>query len=216
MEHLKDFIDFFLHLDDHLQRIISEYGTTTYIILFAIIFIETGLVVMPLLPGDSLLFAAGTFAAVGSLNIYWLIFLLFIAAVLGDTVNYFLGKTIGLKALHWKIAGRQIVKQEYLDKTHGFYEKYGAKTIVIARFVPIVRTFAPFVAGIGEMSYGKFISYNVIGGAVWVAGLTLLGYFFGNIPIVKKNFETVILAIIFISVLPMIVELARHWRGKRK
>jgi membrane-associated protein len=171
---------------------------------------------MPLLPGDSLLFAAGTFAAIGSLNIYWLIILLFIAAVLGDTVNYYLGKTIGLKVLHWKIAGRQIVKQEYLDKTHGFYEKYGAKTIVIARFVPIVRTFAPFVAGIGEMSYGKFISYNVIGGAVWVVGLTLLGYFFGNIPIVKKNFETVILAIIFISVLPMIVEFVRHWWGNRK
>lgn len=216
MEHLKDFIDFFLRLDDHLQRIISEYGTTTYIILFAIIFVETGLVVMPLLPGDSLLFAAGTFAAVGSLNVYVLIVLLFIAAVLGDTLNYYLGKTIGLKVLHWKIAGRQIVKQEYLDKTHSFYEKYGAKTIVIARFVPIVRTFAPFVAGIGEMSYGKFISYNIIGGAVWVVGLTLLGYFFGNIPIVKKNFETVILAIIFISVLPMIVEFVRHWWGNRK
>lgn len=215
MEPLKDFIDFFLHLDDHLQKIISEYGTTTYAILFVIIFVETGLVVMPLLPGDSLLFAAGTFAAVGSLNIYVLIILLFIAAVLGDTVNYYFGKTIGLKVLHWKIGGRQLVKQAYLDKTHQFYEKYGAKTIVIARFVPIVRTFAPFVAGIGEMSYGKFISYNIIGGALWVVGLTLLGYFFGNIPIVKRNFETVILAIIFISVLPMIVEFVKQWRGKQ-
>ena len=215
MEHLKHFLDFFLHLDAHLERIINEYHNTTYIILFAIIFIETGLVVMPLLPGDSLLFAAGTFAALGSLNIYYLILLLFVAAVLGDTVNYYLGKTIGLKALQWKISGRQLVKQEYIDKTHGFYEKYGPKTIIIARFVPIVRTFAPFVAGIGEMSYGKFISYNIIGGFIWVTGLCLLGYFFGNIPVVKRNFETVILAIIFISVLPMLIEAARHWFGKK-
>ncbi|HXH18268.1 MAG TPA: DedA family protein [Chitinophagales bacterium] len=216
MEYLKDLIDLFLHLDDHLHRIISEYGTTTYVILFVIIFVETGLVIMPLLPGDSLLFAAGTFAALGSLNIYSLIILLFIAAVLGDTVNYYFGKTIGLKVLHWKIGGRQMVRQEYLDKTHRFYEKYGAKTIVIARFVPIVRTFAPFVAGIGEMSYGKFISYNIIGGFVWVTGLTLMGYFFGNIPIVKRNFETVILAIIFISVLPMIVEFLKHRFRKKE
>lgn len=215
MEHLKDFVDFFLHLDQHLQRIINDYGTATYVILFAIIFIETGLVVMPLLPGDSLLFAAGTFAALGSLNIYLLIGLLFVAAVLGDTLNYIIGKRIGLKALQWQIGGRQLVKQEYIDKTHGFYEKYGAKTIIIARFVPIVRTFAPFVAGIGEMNYGKFISYNIVGGAVWVLGLTLLGYFFGNIPIVKKNFETVILAIIFISVLPMLIEAIRHWTAKK-
>ncbi|MDZ4846469.1 MAG: DedA family protein [Chitinophagales bacterium] len=215
MEYLKDFLDFFLHLDDHLQRIISEYGTTTYVILFAIIFVETGLVVMPLLPGDSLLFAAGTFAALGSLNIYVLIGLLFIAAVLGDTLNYILGKKIGLKVLQWRLGGRQLVKQEYIDKTHSFYEKYGAKTIIIARFVPIVRTFAPFVAGIGDMNYGKFISYNIIGGAVWVLGLTLLGYFFGNIPIVKRNFETVILAIIFISVLPMVIEMVRHWTAKK-
>jgi len=216
MEYIKDFLDFLLHLDDYMQQIIANHGNTTYLILFAIIFIETGLVIWPLLPGDSLLFAAGTFAAVGSLNIYVLIVLLFIAAVLGDTVNYYFGKTIGLKVLHWKIAGRQIVKQEYLDKTHAFYEKYGAKTIVIARFVPIVRTFAPFVAGIGEMSYGKFLSYNVIGGGLWVVGLTLLGYFFGNIPIVKRNFETVILAIIFLSILPMIVEFLRHWLANRK
>lgn len=215
MEYLKDFLDFFLHLDEHLQRIISEYGTTTYAILFTIIFVETGLVVMPLLPGDSLLFAAGTFAALGSLNIYLLIGLLFIAAVLGDTLNYVMGKRIGLKVLQWRIGGRQLVKQEYIDKTHSFYEKYGAKTIIIARFVPIVRTFAPFVAGIGEMNYGKFISYNIIGGAVWVGGLTLLGYFFGNIPIVKRNFETVILAIIFLSVLPMLIEAVRHWTAKK-
>lgn len=216
MEYLKDFIDFFLHLDDHLQRIIEQYGTTTYIILFAIIFVETGLVIMPLLPGDSLLFAAGTFAALGSLNLYVLLVLLFVAAVLGDTLNYTLGKKIGLKVLQWRIGGRQIVKQEYIDKTHSFYEKYGPKTIIIARFVPIVRTFAPFVAGIGDMNYGKFISYNIIGGFIWVFSLTLLGYFFGNIPWVKENFETVVLAIIFISVLPMIVEAVKHWMSKKE
>ncbi len=215
MEYLKDFLDFFLHLDDKLQEIISTYGTTTYVILFAIIFVETGLVIMPLLPGDSLLFAAGAFAYKGSLNLYLLLGLLFVAAVLGDTVNYFFGKTVGLKVLQWKIGNRQLVKQEYIDKTHKFYEKYGAKTIIIARFVPIVRTFAPFVAGIGEMNYGKFISYNVIGGFIWVFGLTLLGYYFGTIPFVEKNFEIVILAIIFISVLPMIIEFVRHWFGQR-
>ncbi|GIV34982.1 MAG: membrane protein [Chitinophagales bacterium] len=211
MEHLKTVLDFFIHLDDHLSSIISTYGTTTYIILFAIIFIETGLVIMPLLPGDSLLFAAGAFAYKGSLNIYVLLISLFVAAVLGDSLNYYLGKNFGLKVLRWKIGNRQLVRQEYLDKTHRFYEKYGAKTIIIARFVPIVRTFAPFVAGIGEMHYGKFLSYNVIGGFIWVFGLTLLGYFFGTIPIVEKHFELVILGIIFISVLPMIVEFVRHW-----
>lgn len=172
---------------------------------------------MPLLPGDSLLFVAGAFTARpdSPLNIYFLIGLLFVAAVLGDTVNYFLGKKIGLKVLQWRIRGRQLVKQEYIDKTHSFYEKYGPKTIILARFVPIVRTFAPFVAGIGDMNYGKFISYNIIGGFIWVVGLSLLGYFFGNIEIVKKHFELVILGIVFISILPMIIELVRAQMKKK-
>lgn len=210
MEVIKDFIDFFLHLDDHLKLMIEQYGTTTYIILFLIIFVETGLVIMPLLPGDSLLFAAGSFAGMGMLNMAYLMILLFIAAVLGDTLNYYLGKTIGLKVLKWKLGSNQLVKQKYIDQTHEFYEKYGAKTIIIARFVPIVRTFAPFVAGIGEMNYKKFISYNIIGGAVWVSGLLLLGYLFGGLEFVKNNFETVIFGIIFISILPIIFELLKQ------
>lgn len=213
---MSDFLDFFLHLDDKLQAIISDYGTTTYVILFLIIFVETGLVVWPFLPGDSLLFAAGTFAAVGALNIAILILVLFIAAFLGDTVNYLIGKYLGLRMLKIKRkSGKQLVKQEYIDKTHEFYDKHGPKTIILARFVPIVRTFAPFVAGIGEMHYGKFISYNIIGGAIWVVGLSLLGFFFGNIPIVRENFEIVILLIIFVSVLPIIIEFIKHRRRKK-
>lgn len=210
MEYIKSFIDIFIHLDEHLKIIIEKYGTTTYIILFLIIFIETGLIIMPFLPGDSLLFAAGSFAGLGMLNLAYLMILLFIAAVLGDTVNYFCGKKIGLRALKWKIGDRQLVKQKHIDQTHAFYEKYGSKTIIIARFVPIVRTFAPFVAGIGEMNYRKFIIYNVVGGFIWVTGLLSLGYFFGGLEIVKNNFETVIFAIIFISILPIIVELIKH------
>lgn len=215
MESFKEILDFFLHLDDVLGNIIKQYGTTTYVILFLIIFVETGLVIWPFLPGDSLLFAAGSFAAIGSLNIWWVIILLFIAAVLGDTLNYYIGKNMGLKVLKWKFRGKPIVKQEYIDKTHEFYEKHGPKTIILARFVPIVRTFAPFVAGIGEMSYSKFISYNIIGGAIWVVSLSLLGFFFGQIPIIKNNFETVILGIILISVLPMVIELAKHQFQKK-
>jgi membrane-associated protein len=213
---MSDFLDFFLHLDDKLHAIIGEYGTTTYVILFLIIFVETGLVIWPFLPGDSLLFAAGAFAGAGSLNIAIIIVSLFIAAFLGDTVNYFIGKKLGLRILQKKLkSGKQLVKQEYIDKTHEFYDKHGPKTIILARFVPIVRTFAPFVAGIGEMNYGKFISYNIIGGAIWVTGLSLLGFFFGNIPIVKENFEMVILGIIFVSVLPIIIEFIRHRRKKK-
>lgn len=210
MELAREFLDFFLHLDDHLKTMIEEYGTATYIILFLIIFVETGLVVMPLLPGDSLLFAAGSFAGMGMLNLAFLMVLLFIAAVLGDTVNYYFGKKIGLRVLKWNIRGRQLVKQQYIDKTHAFYEKYGAKTIIIARFVPIVRTFAPFVAGIGEMRYRQFISFNIIGGAIWVFSLLLLGYFFGELEFVKNNFETVIFAIIIISLLPIFIEYFRY------
>jgi membrane-associated protein len=213
---MSDFLDFFLHLDDKLHSIIGEYGTTTYVILFLIILVETGLVIWPFLPGDSLLFAAGAFAGAGSLNIAIIIISLFIAAFLGDTMNYFIGKKLGLRILQKKLrSGKQLVKQEYIDKTHEFYDKHGPKTIILARFVPIVRTFAPFVAGIGEMNYGKFISYNIIGGAIWVTGLSLLGYFFGNIPIVKENFEMVILGIIFVSILPIIIEFIRHRRKKK-
>jgi membrane-associated protein len=213
---LKDFLDFFLHLDTHLFALIQDYGMWIYGILFLIIFVETGLVVMPLLPGDSLLFAAGTFCAgvvnngeTAELNLLLLLGLLIVAAILGDGLNYYLGKTIGLKALTWKIGNRQIVQQKYIDQTQAFFEKHGSKTIIIARFVPIVRTFAPFVAGIGNMSYRNFFRYNVIGGIAWVTGLTLLGYFFGNLEFVRKNFEIVIFGIIGISLLPMIIEILR-------
>jgi membrane-associated protein len=206
MELLKDFIDIFLHLDKHLSDIISTYGTTTYAILFAIIFVETGLIIMPFLPGDSLLFVAGYFAAQGSLNISLLCILLFIAAFIGDTLNYSVGKYAGMKVLNWNLP---FVKQEYFDKTHAFFEKHGPKTIIFARFIPIVRTFAPFVAGAGKMDYKTFITYNIIGGAVWVVLLLFAGYYFGDIPIVKKNFELVIFGIIFISILPPIIEFIR-------
>ena len=217
MELIKSLLDFILHLDKHLFDLILNYGVWIYAILFLIIFVETGLVVMPLLPGDSLLFAAGTFCAgvvnetggKAELNLWIVLALLIIAAILGDGLNYFFGKTIGLKVLSWKIKGRQIVQQKYIDQTHAFYEIHGPKTIIIARFVPIVRTFAPFVAGIGEMSYGKFIRFNIIGGIAWVIGLTLLGYFFGNLPFVQKNFESVIFGIIGLSILPMIIEILR-------
>jgi membrane-associated protein len=213
MEVIKGLIDFILHLDVHLFALIQDYGIWIYLILFLIIFVETGLVIMPLLPGDSLLFAAGTFCAgvvndageTADLNLWIVLGLLIVAAIIGDGLNYFFGKTIGLKVLKWRIRGKQLVKQKYIDQTHAFYEKHGSKTIIIARFVPIVRTFAPFVAGIGQMNYGRFLQYNIIGGVTWVVSLTLLGYFFGNLPFVQENFETVIFGIIFLSILPMIV-----------
>ena len=201
MEFLKGLLDLFLHLDEYLAQIITDYGMWTYGILFAVIFVETGLVIMPFLPGDSLLFAAGTFAALGSLNIWALIGLLIAAAFLGDTVNYSIGHYLGDRAYNIKW-----IKREYLDKTHAFFEKHGGKAIFLARFVPIVRTFAPFVAGIGKMSYGYFITYNIVGGVTWVLLFTLAGYLFGNIPFVKENFEYVIIVIILISVLPMVYE----------
>ncbi|HEX2992841.1 MAG TPA: DedA family protein [Anaerolineales bacterium] len=201
MEQIKFLIDLFLHLDEYMAGIIQQYGTWTYAILFGVIFMETGFVVTPFLPGDSLLFAAGTFAGLGSLNIWLLIFLLIIAAILGDTVNYWIGHYMGDRAYNVKW-----IKKEYLDRTHAFFEKHGGKTIFLARFVPIVRTFAPFVAGMGRMSYGYFFSYNVFGGIVWVLTFTLLGYFFGNLDFVKRNFELVIIAIILISVLPAVYE----------
>jgi membrane-associated protein len=217
MELIKSFLDFFLQLDENLFTMIQDYGIWIYAILFLIIFVETGLVVVPFLPGDSLLFAAGTFCAgvvneagqKAELNLWLILFLLIVAAILGDGLNYYLGKTIGLKVLTWKIRGHQIVKQKYIDQTHVFYEKHGSKTIIIARFVPIVRTFAPFVAGIGKMTYAKFLRFNIIGGVVWVTGLTLVGYFFGNLPFVQDNFEIVIFGIIGLSLLPMLYEFIR-------
>ena len=209
MSFLKSMIDIFLHLDRYLASIITQYGTWTYAMLFFVIFMETGFVVTPFLPGDSLLFAAGTFAALKSLNLWYVLALLMVAAVGGDTVNYWIGHFLGDRAYNVKW-----IKREYLDRTHAFFEKHGGKTIFLARFVPIVRTFAPFVAGMGRMSYGYFFSYNVFGGITWVALFTLAGYFFGNIPFVKNNFEFVIIAIILISILPMIWEAIKAKREK--
>jgi membrane-associated protein len=192
-----------LHLDKYLNIIIQNYGMGTYIFLFIIIFCETGLVVTPFLPGDSILFAAGAFASLGSLNIVLLFITMAIAAVLGDTVNYLIGKTLGSKLYHKDNV--KLIKKEYLDKTRMFYERHGGKTIIIARFIPIIRTFAPFVAGIGEMRYLRFISYNVIGGITWVGLFTFMGYYFGKLPAVKSNFTFVIFAIIFISILPGLI-----------
>lgn len=211
MDFLKNLLDIFLRLDKYLADIIVQYGAWTYGILFLVIFMETGFVVTPFLPGDSLLFAAGTFAALGSLNIWLLLGLLMIAAVGGDTVNYWIGHYLGDRAYNVKW-----IKREYLDRTHAFFEKHGGKTIFLARFVPIVRTFAPFVAGMGRMSYGYFFSYNVFGGITWVALFTLAGYFFGNIPFIKNNFEFVIIAIILISILPMVWEAIKARREKTK
>lgn len=210
MELLAAFIDFFLHLDRHLSVIIQDYGVWTYAILFLIIFCETGLVVTPILPGDSLLFAVGSFAAIGALDVSIVLITLTVAAILGDTVNYAVGHFMGPKVFLKKDS--RIFRKEYLDKTHRFYERYGGKTIIFARFVPIVRTFAPFVAGVGSMSYSRFIAFNIVGGVAWIAAFILAGYFFGAIPMVKKNFTMVIFAIIFLSVLPGVIEYLRHRR----
>lgn len=200
-------IDFFLHLDQHLERITSDYGVWTYLILFLIIFCETGLVVTPLLPGDSLLFAAGAIAALGGLNVFWLFIILTAAAIIGDTVNYWAGHYVGPKIFYKEDV--RFLNKKHLQKTHEFYEKYGGKTIILARFIPIIRTFAPFVAGIGSMTYGRFILYNVVGAILWVGICVAAGYLFGNLDIVKNNFSLVILAIIFVSILPIIVEFVR-------
>lgn len=204
---INNLIDFILHLDKYLNLIIQNFGVLTYFILFLIIFAETGLVAAPFLPGDSLLFAAGTFAAVGSLNVLWLFAILTAAAILGDSLNYAIGKFIGPKMFK---EHSRFLKKEYLDKTHKFYEKYGKKTIVFARFVPIVRTFAPFLAGLGKMSYAHFLFYNIFGGILWVGLFIFGGYFFGNIPIVKENFTIVIFIIIIVSFLPMLIEIYKH------
>lgn len=213
LEFFTQALDFFRHLDVHLENIMREYELATYLILALIIFCETGLVVTPFLPGDSLLFAAGAITAkTGILSVWILIPLLFLAAILGDNTNYFFGKFLGDKVFtkdYW------FLKRKYIDQTHEFYEKHGGRTLIMARFVPIVRTFAPFVAGVGKMEYRKFIGYCLAGGILWVSSLTLAGYFFGQIPIVKDNFEVVVLGIIGISVLPILIEVLRAKFGKK-
>ncbi len=211
MNILINLVSFILHIDVHLGEVISHYGIASYIILFAIIFAETGFVLTPFLPGDSLLFAAGTFSAIGSFNIWILLFVLWVAAFVGDTVNYWIGHYFGQKLIdHPKFP----INQKHLQKTHQFYEQHGGKTIFLARFVPVVRTFAPFVAGLGKMDYRKFLSYNISGALVWVFSFTLLGYFFGNIPLVKANFSLVVIAIIILSVVPILSEIIKTKRSR--
>ena len=203
MEYIQYIIDFIIHIDKHLFEIVSQYQFWTYLILFVIIFCETGLVVTPFLPGDSLLFAAGAIAAMegNPLNIFVLVLVLIVAAIIGDSVNYEIGKLLGHKVYE---RDYRFIKKEHLLKTHEFYEKHGGKTIIIARFMPIIRTFAPFVAGVGEMSFKRFVSFNIVGGVLWVVAFSFAGYFFGNIPVVKQNFTIVVFSIIIISLLPMV------------
>lgn len=210
MEFFTTVLDGILHLDKNLTALVQNYGMLTYVVLFGIVFAETGLVVTPFLPGDSLLFAAGAIAALGSLNVWFIVLLLAVAAILGDTANYWIGHFLGRKIVdHPSI---RFINQEHIDKTEQFYKKYGAKTIILARFVPIVRTFAPFVAGVGIMHYSTFFLYNVIGGVAWVSLFTLAGYFFGNMPFIKDNFHYAIFAIIGLSLIPMLYEYIQHKR----
>jgi len=213
MQIVSELVDFILHLDVHLNAIIQNFGIWTYLILFLIIFLETGVVVTPFLPGDSLLFAAGSFAALGSLNVWVLFVTLTLAAILGDTLNYWIGHYIGPRAFSGNV---RFLKKVYIDRTHGFYERHGGKTIILARFIPIIRTFAPFVAGIGAMDYPRFFFFNVIGAILWVSLFTFGGYFFGNLAFVQDNFTIVILAIIVISVLPGVFEFLRDKYKTRK
>lgn len=210
MDLVKGLVDFFLHLDAHLAEVIQRYGTSTYAILFLIVFLETGLVVTPFLPGDSLLFAAGSFAGLGALRLWPLYLLMCAAAVLGDTVNYAIGAYLGPRVFSYSRS--RFFNPDHLKKTHAFYEKYGGKTIIFARFIPIVRTFAPFVAGVGKMSYAYFLGFNVVGGILWVSVCVFSGYFFGNLRFVRENFSVVILVIIAISVLPAVIEYLKHRR----
>ena len=212
---LKKLIDFVLHIDAHLAEIINTYGLWTYAVLFMIIFAETGLVILPLLPGDSLLFAAGALAALpeSGLNVHLMAGLLFIAAVLGDTLNYWIGSKLGPAV--FRREDSIWLRKKHLERAHAFFEKYGGRAIILARFVPIVRTFVPFVAGVGSMTYRRFLAFNLIGGFVWIYAFVYLGFFFGNLPVVKKNFGLVILAIIVVSILPIAIEAARAWRTQR-
>jgi membrane-associated protein len=210
MEPLKHILDFFLHIDTHLLAVVQTYGNWTYGILFAVIFMETGLVVTPFLPGDSLIFAAGALAGAGALDVHRLIPLLVVAALTGDNLNYLIGRTIGPRVFRER---SRFLKHEYLERTRDFYDKHGGKTLVLARFVPIVRTFAPFVAGIGRMRYLKFLGFSVAGATLWVGLFGLLGYFFGGLPIVKENFSVAVLVIIALSLTPMIIEL---WKARRE
>jgi len=214
VEILSALVDFFLHIDEHLQEVIADYGVWTYAILFLIIFLETGVVVTPFLPGDSLLFAAGTFAATGSLEVGVLLVLLMAAAIIGDSVNYFIGSRVGPRVFQRDDV--RFLNKRHLERTHAFYERHGGKTIIIARFVPIVRTFAPFVAGIGSMTYPKFLTYNVVGAVLWVSIFVVGGYLFGNIPFVEDNFSLIIVAIVLISVMPGVVEYLRHRLAARR
>ena len=218
MEILQAFWHFITHLNDTLPAFINEHGNLVYALLFAIIFVETGLVIMPFLPGDSLLFVAGSLAAgaAPSLNLGYLFVLLFIAAVLGDNINYWVGRFFGPRVVKWRTFGRDLVRQKHLDKTHAYFEKYGVKTIIVARFVPIVRTITPFVAGIGAMDYRrKFLPYDIAGGALWIGSMLLAGYAFGTHPWIQKHFEAVVVAIVLLSVMPMLIELARNYFGNK-
>lgn len=214
MEYITFLIDFILHIEVHLDQIIRDYQSWTYAIIFLIIFLETGVVVTPFLPGDSLLFALGAFAAKGSFDFWIMSILLIIAAIVGDSVNYSIGRYFGKKFL--ELEKIPLIKKAHIEKAHSFYEKHGPKTIILARFIPIVRTFAPFVAGIGEMNYSKFMSYNVIGAILWVMSFMTLGYVFGNLQIVQSNFKLVILAIIVLSILPGVIEFVREKRRQTK
>ncbi len=209
-------IELFKHLIDlDFQWIVQEYGTAVYTVLFLVIFIETGLVIMPFLPGDSLLFTAGLFAASGELDLSILLSSLVVAAILGDNINYWVGRTVGLRVFNWKIRGRQLVKEAYLEKTEAFFEKRGVFAIIMARFVPIVRTFTPFAAGVGKMQYRKFLTFDIMGGFLWIFSMTLAGYFLGGIQWIRDNNEKVVLLIVFISVLPMIISYAKSRFAKK-
>ncbi len=213
MEFFKKLLDYVLHLNTHLDALVLQYGMWVYAILFLIVFCETGLVVTPFLPGDSLLFAVGALAAGGKLDIWLAMFTLLIAAIIGDKVNYGIGRFAG-RQLAEKFP--RLIKKKHLDRTHAFYERYGGKTIIIARFVPIVRTFAPFVAGFGTMTYPRFMAFNVVGALLWVGLIVPAGYLFGNLPVVKNNFGLVVLGIIAVSMLPMVFEIVREWLRQRK
>ena len=202
-----------IHLD--FEWIVETYGTAVYVVLFLVIFIETGLIIMPFLPGDSLLFTAGIFAASGQLNLFYLLALLSVAAILGDNVNYWVGRRVGLRVFNWKIKGRQLVKESYLRQTEAFFEKRGVFAIIMARFVPIVRTFTPFAAGVGKMNYRKFLTFDIIGGLLWICSMTIAGYFLGNIPWIRENNEKVVLIIVFISVLPMLISILKSKLAKK-